>query len=145
MNESVSPGLQQVNPYCYHPLMLLVRGGRVFHLQECSTRQPGTVAAVFVTTLVHGTVVQRANFRGHHFHCPEGGAPDMAAAGACFVVELAFIAFKSAGTKDHGFDYLMQFTQIPVPTTEKKPEDCMRITICQGVSKDQLRAFTSGA
>jgi hypothetical protein len=117
---SVGPGFQQINPYCYHLTVLLVRYGRVFHLQEGGAREICTSSAVFVTTLVYGAVVQRAYFRRHHFHGPEGGAFDIAAAGAGFVAELAFIAFESAGAKDHGFDNLMQFTQIPVSTTENK-------------------------
>ena len=92
--------------------MLFIGGGRVFHLKEGGAGQFGAVSAVVISALVHRTVVQRTYFRRHHLNGPEGGAFDVAATGACFVVEFAFIAFESAGAQYHGFVVFMQFTQI---------------------------------
>jgi len=105
---------EQVNPDAYHTLVLLVGGGRVFHLKESCARKFIALAAIFITTLVNCAVIERAYFCGHHFYCPESGSLNVTAAGTGFVVELAFIAFESACTQYHGFDNLMQFKQIPV-------------------------------
>lgn len=94
---SVCPVAEQGCAYPYHALMLLVGGGRIFHLEEGSAGQLGTVSAIFIATLVHRTVVEGAYLCWHHLYCPEGGAFDVTASGAGFVVELAFITFESAG------------------------------------------------
>jgi len=90
-------GSEQVDSHFYHAPVFLVGGGRILHLEEGCAGQLGTVAAVLIATFVHCAVVKRANLGWHHLHCPEGGAFDVAASGACFVIELAFIAFESAG------------------------------------------------
>jgi len=66
-----------------------------------------------ITPLVHGTVIERTNLRRYHINGPEGGAFDATASGTCFIEELAFITFESAGTQYHGSVILMQDTDNP--------------------------------
>jgi hypothetical protein len=79
-------------------MVFFVGESRILHLEEVGTGQLGTVATVVITSLINGTVIERAHFVGHHLHRPECGALDIVASVACFVEELAFIAFESAGT-----------------------------------------------
>ncbi len=81
--------------------MLLVGGGRVLHLKESGAGQLGALAAVGVATLVHRAVKERTYFGRHHLNSPEGGSFDVAAAGACFVEVLAFVASETACAQYH--------------------------------------------
>ena len=64
--------LQPCHPVDQALLMLFLSRIGVFHLPEHLAGEFGTIAAIFVPTLVHRTAVKRANFCWHMFKGPEG-------------------------------------------------------------------------
>ena len=88
---------EQGAPFNYRFQMFFFSRFRVLHVVEQLAGKFTAATAILKVFPVHGTVIQRTCFSGHHFLCPESRTLYVDASGTGGVKIFTLVAFQSAG------------------------------------------------